>query len=208
MGGRRRRSALAVALVTVGGGQQVYAHCSGEGSPTVVLESGDEDDQFQWGGVQAAVAEHTRVCSYDRLGTGSSDPATGCRRTADLLAVLQGMLDAMDAGPPYVLVGTSGGGFIMTSYAYAHPKDTAGIVLAETPHAIIPSQAPQELLDAIDCRAPTNIEQRTNVEGQRGWLVLSPLAEQFVVTTGHDVPNTETELTVREVLRVVEEARG
>ena len=233
-------------LVDIGGGRQVYAHCSGEGSPTVVLESGDESDQFQWSAVQPAVAEETRVCSYDRLGNGSSDPATGCRRTPQLLADLRAMLAAVDAEPPYVLVGTSGGGFIVTSYAYAHPKDTAGLVLAETPHAIIPAQAPQELLAALDCRAPTNRErrdyvaverwawehrhrigripmsvisndygesyeneeQRTNVKGQRGWLVLSPLAKQLVVTSGHDVPDSESELTVREILRVVEEARG
>jgi pimeloyl-ACP methyl ester carboxylesterase len=233
-------------LVDIGGGRQVYAHCSGEGRPTVVLESGDESDQFQWSSVFYAVAERTRVCAYDRFGTGSSDPATGCRRTPELLADLRAMLAAVDAAPPYVLVGTSGGGFIMTSYAYAHPGETAGIVLAETPHAIIPSQAPKELLRQLDCRAPTNVEhrdyvaverdawehrrrvgripmtvisndygdfyeneeQRTNVKDQRGWLALSPLAKQVVVTTGHDVPENEPDLTVREILRVLDEARG
>jgi hypothetical protein len=233
-------------LVDIGGGRQVYAHCSGEGRPTVVLESGDEADQFQWSSVFYAVAERTRVCAYDRFGTGSSDPATGCRRTPELLADLRAMLAAVDAAPPYVLVGTSGGGFIMTSYAYAHPDETAGIVLAETPHAIIPSQAPKELLRQLDCRAPANVEhrdyvaverdawehrrrvgripmtvisndygdffedeeQRTNVKGQRGWLELSPLAKQVVVTTGHDVPENEPDLTVREIMRVLDEARA
>ena len=156
------------------------------------------------------------------------------------------MLEAVDADPPYVLVGTSGGGFLMTSFAYAHPEDTAGIVLAETPHAIIPSQAPKELLDELDCRSPLNQErrdyvaverfawehrhrigripmtvisndygqtyeneeQRTNVKGQQGWLVLSPLAKQVVVTSGHDVPEFESDLTVREILRVLDEARA
>ena len=233
-------------LVDIGDGRQVYAHCSGEGSPTVVLESGDESDQFQWSSVLPEVARHTRVCAYDRLGNGSSDPATGCRRTEQLLADLDAMLAAVDAEPPYVLVGTSGGGFIMTSYAYEHPEDTAGIVLAETPHAIIPAEAPPELLDDLDCRSAgnqehrdyvsverwawehrhrigripmtvisndygetyENEEQRTNVRGQRGWLVLSPLAKQVVVTSGHDVPELEWGLTVREVLRVVDAARA
>lgn len=231
-------------LVDIGGGRQVYAHCSGEGSPTVVLESGDESDQFQWSSVFYDVAERTRVCAYDRFGTGSSDPASGCRRTPELLADLRAVLAAVDAAPPYVLVGTSGGGFIVTSYAYAHPDETAGIVLAETPHAIIPSQAPEELLRQLDCRAPTNVEhrdyvaveryawehrrrvgripmtvisndygdfyeneeQRTNVKGQRGWLELSPLAKQVVVTTGHDVPENEPDLTLREILRVLDQA--
>lgn len=233
-------------LVDIGGGRQVYAHCSGEGSPTVVLESGDESDQFQWSSVFYAVAERTRVCAYDRVGTGSSDPATGCRRTPELLADLRAMLAAVDAAPPYVLVGTSGGGFIVTSYAYAHQDETAGIVLAETPRALIASRAPSDLLADLDCRSMQNQEhrdyvtvehwawqhrqrlgripmtvisndygdfyaddeQRTNVRAQRGWLVLSPLAKQVVVTTGHDVPENEPDLTVREILRVLDEARG
>jgi hypothetical protein len=53
-----------------------------------------------------------------------------------------------------------------------------------------------------------NEEQRTNVHGQRGWLALSPLARQVVVTSGHDVPETEPQLTLREILRVVSTARA
>jgi hypothetical protein len=34
-------------LVDIGGGRHLYARCSGEGSPVVVLESGDESDQFE-----------------------------------------------------------------------------------------------------------------------------------------------------------------
>jgi pimeloyl-ACP methyl ester carboxylesterase len=233
-------------LVDIGDGRELFVHCNGEGSPTVVLESGDESDQFQWSAVQPEVAKETRVCSYDRLGTGSSDPATGCRRTPELLADVEAMLTAVDAEPPYVLVGTSGGGFIMTSYAYAHPDDITGMVLAETPRAIIPSEAPQELLDELDCRSPLNQEHRdyvsverfawshrqrigripmtvistdygenyespadrTNVKDQRGWLVLSPIAKQVVVTSGHDVPENEWGLTVQQILRVLDEARA
>jgi hypothetical protein len=44
--------------------------------------------------------------------------------------------------------------------------------------------------------------------GQRGWLVLSPLAQQVVVTSGHDVPENEPELTVREIFRVLAAARA
>jgi hypothetical protein len=233
-------------LVDIGSGRHLFVRCSGEGSPTVVLESGDESDQFQWSAVFKQIAAQTRVCAYDRAGNGSSDDATGCRRTPELLGDLSAMLAAVGAEPPYVLVGTSGGGFLMTSYAYAHPDQTAGIVLAETPHAIIPSQSPKELLAALDCHAATNVEhrdyvaveryawthrhrigripmtvitndygdnwenaeQKTNVTGQQGWLVLSPLARQVVVTSGHDVPENEPDLTVREILRVLAAARA
>jgi pimeloyl-ACP methyl ester carboxylesterase len=232
--------------VDIGGGRHLFVHCSGTGSPTIVLESGDESDQFQWTAVFQQLAAETRVCAYDRLGNGSSDPATGCRRTPQLLGDLSAMLAAVEAEAPYVLVGTSGGGFLMTSYAYAHPGETAGIVLAETPHAIIPSQVPKSLLADLDCHAPLNqehrdyvaveryawthrhrigripmtvisndygdnwenAEEKTNVQGQRGWLVLSPLARQVVVTSGHDVPENEPALTVREILRVLAAARA
>jgi pimeloyl-ACP methyl ester carboxylesterase len=151
-----------------------------------------------------------------RSGYGETAAATGCRRTPELLGVLSARLAAVKAEPPYVLVGTSGGGYLMTSYAYAHPSETAGIVLAETPHAIIPSRVPRSLLAELNCRSSLNqehrdyvaveryswthrhqvdripmtvisndygdnwenAEEKTNVQGQRGWLALSPLALQ------------------------------
>lgn len=48
-------------------------HCTGRGSPTVVLESGLGDSLVEWRRVQPGVAEFTRVCSYDRAGYGGSD---------------------------------------------------------------------------------------------------------------------------------------
>ena len=53
----------------------------------------------------------------------------------------------------------------------------------------------------------SNEEQRTNVEGQKGWLVLSPQAGQVVVTGGRDVPVNEPDLVLEEVLRLFEAAR-
>jgi hypothetical protein len=51
-------------------------------------------------------------------------------------------------------------------------------------------------------------EQRTNVEDQKGWLVLSPQARQVVVTSGHDVAGNEPGLVIREILRVLDAARA
>ena len=112
------------------------------------------------------------------------------------------MLEAVDADPPYVLVGTSGGGFLMTSFAYAHPEDTAGIVLAETPHAIIPSQAPKELLDELDCRAPLNQERRDYVAVERVRLGEPPRIGRIPMTVisndyGQTYENEEQRATSR-----------
>ncbi|MEO7982008.1 MAG: hypothetical protein ABI807_14095 [Sporichthyaceae bacterium] len=88
------------ALVDIGGGLHLFVRCSGEGSPVVLLESGDEADQFQWSAVFKQIAEQNRVCAYDRGGNGSSDDATGCRGTPELLSDLTAMLAAVKAEPP------------------------------------------------------------------------------------------------------------
>ena len=46
-------------------GYKMHLYCLGEGSPTVILESGLNDSWLYWYKVQPAVAKFTRVCSYD-----------------------------------------------------------------------------------------------------------------------------------------------
>ena len=56
-------------MVEIGGGRKVYAECAGSGSPTVVLESGDESDHYQWRLVAPRLAERTRTCSTTAWAT-------------------------------------------------------------------------------------------------------------------------------------------
>ena len=51
-------------------------------------------------------------------------------------------------------------------------------------------------------------EDPSNVEAQKGWLVLSPSAEQVVVASGHDVPINEPDLVVEKILEVLDTARA
>src|SRR5258708_11520941 len=60
-------------LVSVNG-FRLNLYCMGSGSPTVVFDSGWEDWAPAWSKVQPEVAKWTRACSYDRAGTGFSDP--------------------------------------------------------------------------------------------------------------------------------------
>jgi len=61
-------------LVDVGG-RRLYLHCTGSGSPTVVMVSGLAEASTYWGGwIAPAVARNTTVCVYDRAGQGWSDP--------------------------------------------------------------------------------------------------------------------------------------
>ena len=145
--------------VDIGGGRRIYAECTGVGSPTVLLESGDGADHRQWSRVAPTVAEQTRTCSYDRLGTGVSDDPAGCRGMNDLRGDLDAVLKELGEGGPYVLVGTSGGGFLMAGFAYAHPTEIAGIVLVETPKAVDPDEAPP----GVRCGSDENDESRDYV---------------------------------------------
>ena len=150
-------------LVEIGAGRKVFVECKGAGSPTVVFESGDTDDHRVWSAVVESVSVLARTCTYDRLGNGVSSPASGCRRLKDLRGDLEALLRTVGETGPYVLVGTSGGGFLMAGFAYAHPKDTAGLVLVETPRAIIPERAPPGLLADLKCDSPENRERRDYV---------------------------------------------
>ena len=51
-------------------------------------------------------------------------------------------------------------------------------------------------------------DSATNVPDQQGWLVLSPNSKQVVVTTGHDVPENQPDLVIREILAVLKTARS
>lgn len=116
------------------GGRSLQLRCTGTGSPTVILEAGLGGDLHSWDRVQPALAERTRVCSYDRPGTGGSEPAPGTRTTGQAVEDLHALLEAADVPSPYVLVGFSFGGLITQHYASTFPDEVSGLVLVESLH--------------------------------------------------------------------------
>jgi pimeloyl-ACP methyl ester carboxylesterase len=120
-------------LVDVGGYRLAF-HCVGEGSPTVVLETGLGAPSEYWAPVQLELAGLTRVCRFDRAGRGSSDPAPTPRTCADMVADLRALLHNASIPAPYVLVGNSLGGMNARLYAYQHPEEVAGLVLVDGSH--------------------------------------------------------------------------
>ena len=53
------------------GGRSLNIHCSGDGSPTVVLENALG---YRWMPIQREVTKFTRACWYEQAGYGWSDP--------------------------------------------------------------------------------------------------------------------------------------
>src|SRR6188474_1780739 len=62
-------------LFAVGDARNLFLRCTGEGSPTVILEAGDGDTKASYGFAEATLASDTRTCVYDRANLGLSDPA-------------------------------------------------------------------------------------------------------------------------------------
>lgn len=123
-------------LYDVGEGRQLYLSCVGTGSPTVVLESGLGDPAAPWFGIESAVIQTKRVCSYDRAGSagGASEPAKEPRTGEDAVADLHALLGAADVPGPYVLVGHSIGGLFVRLYAHTYPDEVVGLVPVDASH--------------------------------------------------------------------------
>jgi pimeloyl-ACP methyl ester carboxylesterase len=118
-------------LVDVGG-HRLHLHCTGTGSPTVVLEPGQGGASSDLGWVAPAVARDSTVCVYDRAGRGWSDPADGPQDAAQIAADLHTLLDRAGVPGPYVLAGHSFGGLYVQTFAAHYPDQVAGLVLLDS----------------------------------------------------------------------------
>jgi pimeloyl-ACP methyl ester carboxylesterase len=121
-------------LVEVEPGRRLNLYCTGKGSPTVVFDSGVTGETVGWAFVQPVIATHTRACSYDRAGTGFSDPGTRTGTSANIVDDLHRLLAAAGIKPPYILVGHSYGGMNVRLYKDYYPSEVVGMVLVDPAH--------------------------------------------------------------------------
>jgi pimeloyl-ACP methyl ester carboxylesterase len=110
--------------------------CSGEGSPTVILEGGGGGGAAIWEQIQPDIAGTTRVCSYDRANVpgGASSFAPKPRTALDVVADLCALIVESGLPGPYVLVGHSNGGLFARPYASLYPDGVEGLVLVDSVH--------------------------------------------------------------------------
>lgn len=114
-------------------GHQLHISCSGQGSPTVVLEAGAAGMSAAWGWVQPGVAMVTRVCSYDRAGLGWSETGDVSYDPTLVAPALNALLDHAGEHPPFVLVGQGLGTAFSRLYASTFPDQVAALVLIDPP---------------------------------------------------------------------------
>lgn len=118
-------------LIDVGQKRKMNIFCMGQGSRTVIFDSGLSDWSSIWALVQPAVAAHARACTYDRAGMGYSDASDQPRSPIAIVEDLHKLLRAAKITMPVVLVGHSLGGFNMKLYAALYPEDVFGLVLVD-----------------------------------------------------------------------------
>ena len=130
-------------------GHLMHINCIGERGPTVILESGLGTMSADWANVQPEVAKTTRVCAYDRAGTGWSEPGQTLRDPKQIARELHTLFGAAGIDGPYVLVGQSFGGLYVRMYADMYPNEVAGMVLVDSSHPDMWSRLPPEVVATL-----------------------------------------------------------
>lgn len=138
-------------------GHEMHLYCIGEGSPTVILESGVGGNSLLWAYIQPAIAEVTQVCTYDRVGYGWSEARSSVRTTPQLAEELHSLLTQANVEKPYLLAGHSFGGLIVRTFAGLYPNDVVGLVLIDAAHPnqfsaehCIPACFPADAVSLVD----------------------------------------------------------
>jgi len=114
------------------GGRKLHLHCTGQGSPTVIVENGSSSFSIDWQLVQPQVERFTRICTYDRAGFAWSDHGPAINTVEETMDDLSLLLKTTGIAPPYVLVGHSIGGLFVRAYQRRHPEEVVGMVLVDS----------------------------------------------------------------------------
>ena len=110
---------------------RLHIHCTGEGRPTVLLESGSGAWSTHWAPVQLKVAAFTRVCSYDRAGLGWSESGPKPHDIQRAVRDLDELLARSGEHGPFVFAGWSFGGSVVWLYVQGHADRSAGLVMVD-----------------------------------------------------------------------------
>jgi formylglycine-generating enzyme required for sulfatase activity len=160
-------------LVSVGT-HRLNLYCMGSGSPAVVFDSGWGDWAPAWSKVQPEIAKWTRACSYDRAGTGFSDPGPMPRTSVRIAQELRTALHRAGIDGPYVLVGSAFGGDNVRTFADLYMDEVAGLVLDDADPVDLEPRAMQEEDHRGLARLPADLRDCRNLIAQHQPLPAQP----------------------------------
>jgi pimeloyl-ACP methyl ester carboxylesterase len=112
-------------------GYKMHIYCMGEGSPTIILDHAGGGSSTDWALIQPKLAEHTRVCAYDRAGYGWSDYNPAPRTLEQQVNELHALLAGANEQGPYIFVGHSYGARVGRVFAAKYPHEVEGMVLMD-----------------------------------------------------------------------------
>jgi len=111
--------------------------CSGNGSPSIFLETpSGRTAEESFSSIFDEIASTNRVCRFDRLGLGNSDPVPqGLNQTVRNYAhELRELVKLASPDEDIVLVGYSFGGLVARYYAAYYPRNVRGLLLIDAAH--------------------------------------------------------------------------
>jgi len=129
-------------------GYKMHLYCTGQGSPTIVLDAGLGNDSLIWANVQPELSKTTRTCSYDRAGFGWSDPQPGPRDADHIADQLHKLLTQAAITEPVVLMGHSIAGLYIRAYAARFPDSVSGLVFVDSSTPLQEERLPVDPEDA------------------------------------------------------------
>ena len=214
--------------VTLASGDSVTYRCVGHGEPGILLEAGGGGLSSFGPSFVDPLGEQHRVCTYDRLGTGSSDEAPDHKRTIDDLCDVEDEVRAgLDLGDPAVLAGQSAGANLVIWCASRRPAAVAALVSIEGYHDDPAALAAEfgdngwqngpehidwvegsEKLDTISMPIgafPVLVISATDadpggIDNQKYWLALSARSLQVVLHGGHNLQTEVPDLVAAQIL--------
>jgi pimeloyl-ACP methyl ester carboxylesterase len=117
--------------------RRLHLLCLGQGEPTVIFETSGFGDALSSRAAREEISTHTRVCSYDRMGMGWSDPGPNVISAGLLADDLERLIMQAGLRPPLVLVPASLGGLTAELFARRHPDQVAGLVFVDAGNGAI-----------------------------------------------------------------------
>lgn len=180
----RRRYPHPGRLIDVGG-HQLQIHCTGRGTPVVVLEAPAAGLSASWTAVQNTLASTTRVCSYDRAGLGWSERGDGEFDPDRVPQELQALLVGAGEKPPFLVTGAGMGALFARAFAARFPTTVAGVVLLDEPgsgHVSLDRKSLGRMPAAMPWLARVGILRLTGTSRQSG---AAPAVRAFMNRPDH-----------------------